>query len=139
MSITFWISFSCYFLVGTVFMIFGIVFMTRSEFMPYHSKVIGKDWNDLEPNLQLLLLGLMRIAGSGFLLIGISNFILLFIPFRAHETWALFTIPIIGGIFLSTLLYVTTKVKRNTPASPPVGLSALGLIMVVAGFVFSMV
>ena len=100
-------------------MIFGIVYMTRSEFMPYHSKAIGKDWSDVDPNLQLLLLALMRVAGSGLLTGGILTFILLLIPFRAQETWAIFTLPLLGVITVLTTLYVTNKVKRNTPASPP--------------------
>ncbi len=139
MSITFWISFCCYFLVGFGSFAFGVVYMTRSEFMPYHAKAIGKRWEETEPNIRLLILALMRVAGSGMVSAGFMCFIVLFIPFRNHETWAIFTLPILGLITVLTALYVTSKVKKNTPASPPVAFSAVCLCLILLGFVLSLV
>ena len=135
----FWISFSCYFLVGVGSLAFGIIYMTRSEFMPYHAKAIGKEWKETEPNIRFLILMLMRVAGSGMVGAGIMSFILLYIPFRNHETWAIFTLPFLGLIMVLTTLYVTSKVKRNTPASPPVGFNAGCLCLILVGFVLSLI
>ena len=138
MEITFWISFCCYFLVGLVALILGIIYMTRSKFMPYHAKAIGKEWEETESNIRLLILALMRVSGSGMASTGIMMFILLLIPFSKHETWSIFTLPLLGLMIALTALYVTNKIKKNTPASPPVGLSAICLCLIVIGFVFSL-
>lgn len=138
MGITFWISFGCYFLAGLGSFAFGVVYMTRSQFMPYHAKAIEKEWDETEPKIQLLILALMRVAGSGMLSAGVMSFILLIIPFRNHESWAIYTLPILGLMTVLTTLYVTNKVKKNTPASPPVKFNVGCLCLILTGFIFSL-
>ena len=46
---------------------FGIRYLLAREFMPYHSEVIGKPWSMLEPRLQVIIVGMLRVAGAGLL------------------------------------------------------------------------
>ena len=45
---------------------FGVIYLTRSQFMPYHSLALDKPWSEVESNTQTLILALMRVAGGGF-------------------------------------------------------------------------
>ena len=82
------ISFISYSLVALVSILFGLIYLIRNEFMPYHSKAIGSSWSDVERNLQVLIIALMRAAGGGFLATGLAILILLIVPWRAGDTWS---------------------------------------------------
>ena len=44
---------------------FGIRYLRCEIFMPYHATVAGKSWAQLDPGIQTLLLGLLRVNGGG--------------------------------------------------------------------------
>ena len=49
---------------------FGLVYLTASEFMPYHSDAMQKEWVDLDANTKGLFLGLLKGLGGGALIAG---------------------------------------------------------------------
>ncbi len=139
MSTTSLISLISYSFVALVLIVFGLIYLIKNQFMPYHSEALGLSWSDLEPNLQVLILALMRAAGGGFLATGLAMLILLIIPWRAGDTWSIYAIPTISFCTSSGALYATWLVKTRTPGNPPVRLSLLALILTAIGLIFSII
>ena len=76
------VSFVCYLLGILLLVVFGIVYLIRHEFMPYHAVAVGKEWAEVPSAFQVLTLALMRSVAAGFLAVAFLMFILLVIPFR---------------------------------------------------------
>jgi hypothetical protein len=137
MSIPFIAAFACYALGAIISIAFGVNYLLRSEFMPYHREAVGLDWQQLDPRMQALLTGLMRVAAGGMLAEGLSMLIMLQIPFRAGEIWAQYAIPTIGLVGALPTLYATLLIRRRTGAHTPVLAGAAGIALVVAGFILT--
>lgn len=137
MTATLLISLLCYFITAVVSVLFGIIYLTRSEFMPYHAAALDKRWPELEVRVQTLILALMRAAGGGFLATGLGVILLLYVCFTTGEKWPLFVIPVI--VFITSLgsLYATLLVKAKTPGSPPVKLALLSIGLLLIGIILS--
>ena len=138
-SITQYVSFIGYGLVALISILFGFIYLTRNRFMPYHSEALKSSWSDLETELQVLIIALMRAASGGFLATGLAITILLIIPFRAGNTWSIYAIPAISLCTSIGTLYATLLVKTKTPGNPPVILSFLALALTFVGFIFSLI
>jgi len=82
------IAFVLYMINGLFCIIFGFRYLFCDTIMPYHQQAIGMKWTELEPGLQVLLNGLIKIAASCFFILGITTIVLLIIPFRKGERWA---------------------------------------------------
>ena len=118
---------------------FGVVYLARPRFMPYHQEALGMPWDQVDPRLQSLVLGLMRTAGGGLVASAVAIAIMLCIPFRAGEAWPRFSIPIVGFATAGPALYATVLVRRRTGARSPVPAAAAGVGLIVLGIVFSIV
>jgi hypothetical protein len=139
MSTTFVISSICYGLVGLISILFGSIYLLKNQFMPYHSEAVGYSWSELEPNVQVLIIALMRATGGGFFATGLAIFILLMIPLRVGNIWASYAISAIAISSSIGTLYATLLVKTKTPGKPPFGLSLLAASLTVIGFIFSLI
>ena len=135
----FLISSICYGLDAAIALIFGVIYLTRTQFMPYHSLALSKPWSEVEPNIQTLILALMRVAGGGFIATGIAIIVLLCIPFQAREQWAIYSIFIICFCSSFGSGYATYLVRNNTPGNPPFKLSLGAILLSLLGFFCSIV
>ncbi|MEM8720354.1 MAG: hypothetical protein AAGE84_13795 [Cyanobacteria bacterium P01_G01_bin.39] len=133
------VSSVCYGVVALISVVFGVIYLTRDQFMPYHSLALAKPWTEVEPNIQTLILALMRVAGGGFLATGIAMIVLLLIPFQAKEPWAIYSIFIIALITALGSAYGTFLVKSRTPGNPPFKLSLVSVILSATAFICSLV
>lgn len=133
------ITFSCYLLGLILLTVLALTYLFRSEFMPYHAVAVGRSWAEIDSSFQILISALMKVTGGGWLATAFAVGILLFIPFRKGMRWAYWAIPVIGLSTSLTSLYATIYVARNTPASPPWMAAALGTILLVIGFFFSVI
>lgn len=139
MKITYLAAFVCYGLSALLSMLFGIIYLVRSTFMPYHQEALGKPWQQLDQKLRVLLIGLMRTAGGGLLATGVSAAILLLIPFRAGESWSIYSIPAIGLLTAIPALYATIIIRFQTRAHTPVAASSIAVGLLVIGFILSII
>ena len=135
----FLISSICYGVNAAIALVFGIIYLTRSQFMPYHSLALAKPWSEVEPNAQTLILALMRVAGGGFIATGIAIIVLLCIPFQAKEQWAIYSIFVICFCSSCGSSYATFLVKNNTAGNPPFKLSLGTVFLALIGFFCSIV
>lgn len=132
------ISFFCYLITAIISILFGIIYLVRSEFMPYHAVALEKQWIELDTKIQTLILALMRVAGGGFLATGIVVVLLMLLYLRTSKQWIMFIIPTVGLITSLSSLYATLLVKSRTPASPPVNLTLLSIGLILIGFILSL-
>ena len=131
------VAFFCHLLAALLLVTFGVTYLLRSEFMPYHAVAVGKGWTEVEPAFQILILNLMKVTGGGFLASALAMIILLLKALREGQRWSFWAIPIIGLMASLSSLYATINVGLNTPASPPWMAAALGTVLLIVGFIFS--
>jgi len=131
------IAFACHLLPALTLLAFGVRYLTASEFMPYHAAALQREWADLLPNEQGVMLAALRGGGGGFLIGGVAILLLLLIPFRRGELWAHRAVP--GLVLLCALsaLFTSLTLARMTPGSPPWPLPLVMIFLAGAGFVLS--
>jgi hypothetical protein len=112
--------------------LFGIRYMRRQAFLPYHAAVAGKPWSELDPGVQAVILGMLKIIGGGFATLGVS---LLWLCFALHDgvRWAPWAILTISAIALVPMLSVTLRLRAfradaETPVVPTLVLMALIIV-----------
>jgi len=132
------LSFVCYLLSIFILAAFGVSYLLRSEFMPYHSVAVGMPWSEVSPSFQILILALMKALGGMCLAVALSEFILLYLPFRQGVVWVRWLIPSVGLISCSATLYAMIYVASNTAASPPIGIVLVAVVLLVSGLIISM-
>jgi hypothetical protein len=114
---------------------FGARYVFTREFMQYHAKVLGKPWSSLEPRLQSIILGMLKVAGGGLLGYGMALLWLL-LPLHRGEAWAAWAALTVSLVVLVPILYVVVWLRSiepsaNTPLLPTIAVLAL----VIAGTV----
>jgi uncharacterized protein involved in cysteine biosynthesis len=106
--------------VALVMLIMASVFLTATEFFPYHAAASGLEWKDVEPGLQTVLLAVFRICGAGWLTVAVALVLLIVFPFGGRdEIWSYFAIPLLSLIFWGITFGTTLYIAMTTPATPP--------------------
>ena len=119
MPITRKIAFLCYAINALVSAGFGLTYLVRDEFMPYHAAALQVEWGALDSSLQVLLLALMRVAGAGWIALSISILALLFFAFPRGSAWVRITLPMLLLSFYIPTLWATLSVTWATGADVP--------------------
>ena len=132
------VAFSCYAIAALLLLVFALVYLTRSEFMPYHSDAVGLEWAEVDPAFQTLVLGLMRVCGGGWLATVLAMFFLLLKPFREGARWSCWALPVIGLAATLPALYATLYIAHYTSANPPWIAAVIGILLLIAGRIFSL-
>jgi hypothetical protein len=128
----------CYGLVAAFAVIFGAVYLPRGRIMPYHEQALGRRFDELDAGLQTLLVAMLRVVGGELVACGLGLALMIGLSFRNGESWTTWAMPLLAlGIVLPNL-YATTFVRRKTGARTPVELTVVGVVMVVAGAVLSL-
>lgn len=132
------LAFGCYAvaLLGTL--AFGVTYVLRREFMPYHAQAVGSPWAAVPPAFRVLILNLMKAAGAAWLALTLALAVLLAIPFRQGVAWSRWTIPAVGLVNSVGALYATLQVQLHTPAKVPWKVPAAIIVLNLAGLVLSL-
>ena len=90
-------------LVALAGIVFGIRYMRRQAFLPYHAAVAGKSWAELDPGVQTIILGMLKIIGGGFVTLGVT---LIWLCFALDEgaRWPPWTVRTISAVALGPML-----------------------------------
>lgn len=131
------IALSCDLIVALTAVAVGLVYLFSPRVMPYHQRVLGIEWSQLDPGIQLILLGLLRGTGLAALVTGLAVAILLLIPFRRGEPWARWAI---AGLALTVLVpgaWTARGLELASGAATPWQLLVAGIALVLAGFLLS--
>jgi len=127
-----YLSLGAFALAGLLGFVFGVRYVLTREFMPYHAAVLGKPWNALEPRLQSIILGMLKVAGGGLLGYGVALLWLL-VPLGRGEAWAAWAALCISVAVDAPILYVVLWLRRiapgaRTPVGPTVCVFALAVV-----------
>ena len=120
------IAFVLFAVAGMSHIIFGIVYVTADQFMPYHAQALSSEWNDLDANYKTLFLALIKLAGTGGLVAGIVNLSLVAYLFKRTSSRLIWLLPIPGLIFQLVTNYVVYSVYTDTPGEPPLVIVSIG-------------
>ena len=121
------------FIVALAVIVFGVRYMRRDSFMPYHAAVAGKSWSELDAGVQRVVLGMLRIIGGGFATLGVT---LLWLCFALHEgaRWAPWAILTVSAAALVPMLYVAIQLRSFRPdAQTPVRPTLVMMALIVLG------
>ncbi len=124
-----------YGITALVSLVMGSIYLLRTSFMPYHAEAVSKGWNEVDGATQELISALMTVAGGGWLAAGVVILLLLAVPFRRDERWAVYAVPGVILLVYVPNLWATLSVLWNTPASPPWYGNLLACASAVFGFV----
>ena len=102
-----------------VSLVLGGIYLFRDSFMPYHAAALGRAWDELGPEMQVLLKALMEAAAGGWLALGALVLLLVAFPIRRGERWARLAAPAAILLFYVPNLLATLSVLNATPATPP--------------------
>lgn len=132
------ISFALYAAVAFLSLVFGVIYLSKKEFMPYHSKAVGQKWEDVDSRFQALIKALMRVSAGGYLSTFFAISLMLAFPFKNNEGWVLMALPLVSISTSATSLLGTLIVKNNTDANPPWRLACVTVILSVWAFSFQL-
>jgi hypothetical protein len=112
---------------------FGVRYVFTRQFMPYHATVLGKPWASLEPRLQFIIVGMLKVAGGGLLGYGVAMLWLL-LPVQREEAWAVWAVLTMSLVVVVPILYTVVWLRRIEPtAKTPVVPCVVVLALVLAG------
>ena len=131
-------AFICY-LSTMVFAIYvGFMYLLKPKFFTYHEWVLGKKWEELDSKLQTLILALMKGIGGAIIALGVAILAMIFFAFLAGEMWAYYTIPAVSLIGWGIWLYIMIFERRKTGARAPLFVPIVGIALILAGFILSL-
>ncbi len=116
---------------------FGLIYLLRPKFMDYHRAAVQKDWSELSPELQTLIIALMRTVSGGFLSVSIAIIILQLEFNKSQDNRIAFAILIIGSVLTIGTIYATLLVRRKTKGRPPTFAPLLLFIMLLTGYILN--
>jgi hypothetical protein len=131
------IAFWCYVVAMVGPAVWGVMFLLRSDFMPYHAVAVGMPWSDVPGPFRVLIMALLKLAGGGWLTVAVAEFVLLLVPFRQGARWALWTVPCLGLLPFAGVCNAMAHVTLNTPATPPWGATIASIALILIGAVLS--
>ena len=120
-------------LVALAGIVFGVRYMRREAFLPYHAAVAGTPWAELDSGVQVVILGMLKIIGGGFTTFGVT---LLWLSFALRDgaRWAPWAILTISAAALGPMLYVALKLRAFRPDAPtPVRPTVAMMVLIVVG------
>jgi hypothetical protein len=129
MKLAFW----CHFVAIGSLGAWGVAFLLRGEFMPYHVVAVGMPWADVPPPFQVLVLTFYKMIGGAWVAVAASLLVLLLGPFRRGAPWAKRAIPglllLQGAGVMNAMAYITT----HSPAMPPWAFTLAVMVLAVVG------
>lgn len=115
-------------------LIFGLLYLTRTKFMSYHSTALDQKWEELSPKFQTIILALMRSVGGGLLSVSVTILILQYQFNKLPQKWIALSIFICGIIMTMGILSAHYLVMKNTKGRPPVIAALLVFILLTVGY-----
>jgi hypothetical protein len=131
------IAFGCYLTAIAGLGSWGLVYLFRSDFMPYHAVAVGMPLSEVPQPFQVLVLTLYKLTGAAWVVIALSLLVLLFGPFKQGVLWARRAIPALilvqGAGVMNAMGYITL----NSQATPPWAFTIAVIVLTIVGFFLS--
>jgi hypothetical protein len=135
MNIYYWLSFISYFLAFLIILAFSVIYLRRSDFLPYHSIAIARTWDKVDSRMQLLIMALIKVAGGAWLALAIAGFMLLYLLFTRDAEFAQLIMFQVFCLFAVTPpIAVAAFVRKKTGAPTPIFSGFLLVLLTLLGF-----
>ena len=128
------LSIALFALVGLSLFLVGCVYLSLSQFMPYHAEALQLEWDSLDSNFQGLILGFLKGLGSGAFVAGTAVLWMAGKSLRESPQPFVVLMPFVAISYSSLLCFATYTVYTNTPGNPPL---LLNVLLVVASVLAS--
>ncbi len=130
MSIKIQIAFWLYLAIVVPLAGWGVRFLLRDEFLPYHSVAVGMPWAEVPSNFQLLIMALIKLVGGLWVAFAFAMVAILLVPFRQGAPWALWAVPVLLLVQLGGTANAMRQVILKTSAKPPLNIVIGSSVMV---------
>jgi hypothetical protein len=131
------VAFGCYLTAIAGLGAWGVVYLLRGDFMPYHVVAVGTPWSEVPHPYQVLVLTLYKLTGAAWVVIALSLLVLLFGPFRQGLLWAKRAVPALILIQGAGVMNAMAYISLNSPAMPPWAFTIAVIVLTIVGFFFS--
>jgi lipopolysaccharide export LptBFGC system permease protein LptF len=131
-------SIALYCIVGLFLIVGGANYILRSEYMPYHARATGIEWESLTPEHQGTYLGLMKGRGAGGVAVGTALILLSVFALREHDTPVRWILPGVAVLFLAIATYSTWYMRANTRGGPPIFVGVVMIVLVLGAAALSL-
>jgi hypothetical protein len=110
----------------------GLIYLTRSEFMPYHSQALQIQWSALSPHYQGLLLGMLKGLAAGQIVAGLATLLMSAMSLRRSARPYVVLLPVVCLGYSLLITYATYVVASRTPGEPPLFLGVVAILLATA-------
>jgi hypothetical protein len=124
-------------IVGLICLLMAYKTITSRTFLPFHKQASGVSWDNVTPQLQLVILTILKISGLGFLVVGLLLLIFPLAGYLLTDTFIRYEVPAVGLIFSMGLYLFNFKLYQKTNADTPWKASLVSAVMLLAGIVLS--
>lgn len=132
------IAFVCHPMAALALAGWGAMYLARTEFLSHHAQAVGMPWSEVPVQFQVLVLGLIKLTGGAFVALAGALLIMLFVPFRRGERWAVWAVPAVAIGCCVGLANAMAYVGSRSAASPPWTIMLTAPCLVVIGAVLSL-
>jgi hypothetical protein len=131
------ISIVLYFIVGIISLIMAKKNIISNKFLPFHEKISETTWDEVDKPIQSIILALMKIAGFGFLTVGLMLIIFPIVNYFVEDNFLKFAAPILSMVFCFGLFLINYNLSKKTKAATPWRGSLYAIILLLIGVVLS--
>ncbi len=121
------VSLAIYIGLGIGLFALGVLYLTLTQFMPYHADALRTEWSELPANYQGFIIGLLRALGAGATVSGLAIAWMAVVAWRNEVQPYRELLPIISIGYSGLLCWATWTVATRTPGEPPLLLNAAAL------------
>jgi ABC-type multidrug transport system permease subunit len=107
------------------------------KFLPFHEEAAGLSWDSIDKRLQNVIITILRISGLGFFIIFLFLSVFSIINYFKPDPLIKFSIPVISLIYCFGLFLFNFLLFKQTKARTPWIGSIIAMIMILSGFVIS--
>ena len=126
-----------YIFVGIICLLMAYKSIFSKKNLPFHEEAAGMSWDSIDKRLQNVIITILRISGLGFLIIFLFLSVFSIINYFKHDPLIKFSIPSIAIIYCFGLFLFNFQLFRRTKAKTPWIGSIIAMIMILSGFVIS--
>jgi hypothetical protein len=107
------------------------------KYLPFHEKAAGRQWDEIDKPLKIVILSLLRLGGLGFLAISILLIAGSIINFCIQNDIYKYVIPVIALIYCTGLFINNYLLFKETKADTPWKGSLYAVFIIIAGIIIS--
>ncbi len=112
-------AFWSYVIVVVTILATGVLYCTTRRFLPYHAEAFGQPWEQTPERTRALYLVMVKAIGAPTFVAGTAIGLILVLPWRRRDRWALFAVPALALAWTLPMLGVALSVRWSTGAATP--------------------